>query len=131
MNLSQFLVKAKIATYATGGESSEKNLSDGGKELNFVEGHFHYRDKYYGFNPFSGQEVVWKDNKLLWSMTYYGKTVSNNVPENLYDFLKGALLNVEEEKPFRGPTKFSKEKFRYGVNVEGDITQFSGEETIH
>ena len=64
-------------------------------------------------------------------MNYYGKTVSNKVPENLYSFLKEALQKVEGDKPFRGPTEFNKGTFRYAVNVEGDITQFSGEETIH
>jgi len=58
INLNQFLVKAKINTYVLSGEGGEKILSDGSKEFEFKEGKFEYRDRYFGFNPFIGQEIV-------------------------------------------------------------------------
>jgi len=58
MRLSEFLVKAKIATYASEGEASEIVLEDGAKELTFEDGKFKYRDRYYGFNPFVGEEIA-------------------------------------------------------------------------
>ncbi|MBR9689414.1 MAG: XRE family transcriptional regulator [Candidatus Altiarchaeota archaeon] len=131
MDLTQFLVKAKVATYATDGEGGEETRSDGCKLLEFVEGDFRYRDSYYGFNPFSGQEVVWDGDTAVWSMNYYGKTLSNKIPQGLYDFLKEALRNVGEDAPFRGPPEFSKGLFKYVMKVEGDVNQFIGEESIY
>ena len=64
MYLNQFIVKAKIATYASQGETDEKILADGAKELIFENKEYKYRDKYYGFNPFVGQEIVFKNNKI-------------------------------------------------------------------
>ena len=76
MELSKFLAKAKIATYASVGEANERTLDDGAKELTFEDGKFKYRDRYYGFNPFIGQEVVSQNGKIIWSMNYYGKIIS-------------------------------------------------------
>ncbi len=36
--LSRFLVKAKLATYASGEETNKRTLEDGAKELTFKEG---------------------------------------------------------------------------------------------
>jgi len=65
MELSKFLVKAKISTYASEGEANEIVLEDGAKELTFEDGEFKYRDRYYGFNPFVGEEIVWKNGKII------------------------------------------------------------------
>ena len=62
--LSDFLVKAKINTYASG------------KEFDFEEKEFRYRDRYFGFNPFIGEEVVWQKKEIIWGMNYYGRIVS-------------------------------------------------------
>jgi len=76
-------------------EINERVLEDGAKELTFKEDGFRYRDRYYGFNPFVGQEIVWKDNKIVWSMNYYGKIISEIVPpKEIYNFLKKALRQV-------------------------------------
>ena len=56
--LSKFLIKAKINSYASGGEGSRRVLEDGGKEFVFEEGQLKYRDRYFGFSPFIGQEIV-------------------------------------------------------------------------
>lgn len=55
MELQDFLVKAKINTYASSGEGGEKKLEDGGRELIFENGEYKYRDRYFGFNPFIGE----------------------------------------------------------------------------
>ena len=71
--LSSFLVRAKINTYATGGKSAEKRSNSNSKELIYKEKEYIYKDKYFGYNPFIGEEIVWKDNKILWGMNYFGK----------------------------------------------------------
>ena len=131
MELSKFLVKAKIATYASEGEANKKVLEDGAKELTFEDGEFKYRDRYYGFNPFVGEEIVWKNGKIVWSMNYYGKIVSDVVSaKEIYEFLKMAMRQVKEDKPFRGPNNFKSGDFEYIDESTGDINDFSGIEKI-
>ena len=128
MKLSTFLVKAKINTYATGGEGEETILDEGSKELTYSEEDFAYRDRYFGHNPFIGEEVVWQNKRVIWGMNYYGKVLSGNTKE-IYRFLKEALKKVNEETPFRGPKKFQN-KFTYVNKVKGDLNSFLGREEI-
>lgn len=129
--LAKFLIKAKINTYASSGEDGEKILPDGGKEFEFKEKEFKYRDRYFGFNPFIGQEIVWQNGKIIWGMNYYGKIISEIIPaKEIYQFLQEALRKVPEDKPFRGPAKFVKGKLLYLNKVKGTIEKFEGKEKI-
>jgi len=96
--LRRFLVKAKINAYASGREAAV--LEDGCKELIFNEGKFLYRDRYFGFNPFIGEEVVFCEEECIWS----GHTIPSEgiSPKEVYAFLQEVLKRVNEEKPFRG-----------------------------
>ena len=71
MNLNEFLIKAKVSGYATGGEGKEIKLDDGGLKFLYKEKDLVYSDIYYGFNPFAGQELVRKGNKVIWMLNYY------------------------------------------------------------
>jgi len=129
--LKQFLVKAKISTYASSGEGGEKILFDGSKELEFKEGNLRYRDRYFGFNPFIGEEVVFYKDKPIWGMNYYGKVTCNDFPaKKIYQFLQKVLREVREDKPFRGPDQFKKDGFEYVNKVNGDVNEFQGVEKI-
>lgn len=129
MELNEFLVKAKISTYA--GEAKKKILKDGTKELMFKEGEFKYRDRYYGFNPFFGEEIVWQKNKIFWGMNYFGRIFSDAVSEKqVYKFLIIAMKQIKEERPFRGPHNFKSEDFEYFDESTGDINNFVGVERI-
>ncbi len=131
MTLNNFLIHAKINTYATSGEGDENILEDGSKELNFEQDEFRYRDRYFGSNPFIGEEVVWQGDKIVWGMNYYGLVTSDILePKKVYQFLKIALKKVTPEKPFRGPNNFKSDNFEYTNNCEGDINIFKGEEII-
>jgi hypothetical protein len=65
MDLLQFLVIAKTSTYAAGGEAFERNLEDDSKVFTYEDKQsgFKYIDRYFGFNPFGGEEIVWKGNR--------------------------------------------------------------------
>jgi hypothetical protein len=129
--LAGFLVDAKVATYASVGEKEERILDDGGKELSFFEETFRYRDRYYGFNPFSGEEVVWQKGKIIWSMNYYGKIEPSELSDKeVYAFLQDALRRVESERPFRGPERFESGDLIYVNDVIGDVSEFVGTERI-
>ena len=129
--LSKFLVKAKINTYASSGEGGEKILPDGSKEFRFREGGFKYRDRYFGFNPFIGEEIVWQNEKVVWGMNYYGEIVSEIISaKKIYQFLQEALKRVTEDKPFRGPDEFKKGDLKYVNETKGTIECFGGHEVI-
>lgn len=127
----EFLVKAKVATYASNGEGNERKLKDGGKELIYEDGGLRYRDVYYGSKKFSGQEIVWKDGNIFWSMNYYGGVISDEVPSwKIYKFLKKAMKLVEKDRPYRGPSKLKDGNFKYSDKSKGNVEKFFGEEKV-
>ena len=92
MQLNEFLVKAKVNTYANSGAGGEILGADGSKELIFEEKPWLYRDRYFGAHTFVGEEVVSKGGRVVWSMNYYGRTLSDVIdPRELYDFLQASL----------------------------------------
>ena len=131
MNLVKFLILAKTNTYASNGEGGEEVLSDRSKELEFEEKGFKYRDRYFGSNPFIGEEIVWSGEDRIWGMNYYGAVSSEEVSEEeIYEFLKKAMRRVSEKRPFRGPDNFKEGDFEYIDKSNGDIKMFSGVEKI-
>ncbi|MFW9828343.1 MAG: DUF5680 domain-containing protein [Candidatus Thorarchaeota archaeon] len=131
MELSNFLVKAKTKTYASVGESREKILQDGCKELKYSEGNFLYRDRYYGFNPFIGEEVVFDNGEFIWGMNYYGSVIEHQISAiDVYRFLQKAMRLVREDRPYRGPNNYIEGDFKYIDESEGNIKSFFGKETI-
>ncbi len=131
MDFINFLLKAKLRTYATGGEGNEQDLEDGTREMSYREGDFFYRDRYFGFNPFIGEEVVWRNGRVIWGMNYYGMVTDESAQgKEIYNFLKKAVQRISAERPFRGPGEYHEEDFLYQDDSEGDVNQFSGEEKI-
>jgi hypothetical protein len=131
MTLCEFLVKAKVRGYASEGERGETLLEDGGKELSYREGPYEHRDRYYGFNPFVGEEVVWADGKPIWAMNYFGAVTDASVlPIDVYRFLQQAMRRVDVARPFRGPDAFGDGELSYRDESKGDLDQFAGTERI-
>ncbi len=125
-----FLVKAKKTTYAGDGKTQKRQ--DGCNELIFVKDNLFYRDRYFGSNPFIGEEVVFLKNNPLWVMNYCGRSLSKLKSKMVYGFLKKALLMVDEDLPFRGPQEFVEGDWRYINQVKGDLRFFNGvEEILH
>lgn len=148
--LAGFIVRAKKAGYASKGEGQETVTSDGAKVLTYEEGELTYVDEYRGFNPFWGTETVSRDGKPIWVMHFRGEASGANRLEakRIYHFLKEALSQVAEERPFRGPKRLKRKEFEYidrlhrrtidfsdgeepqEVLREVDLSDFSGEEFI-
>lgn len=127
MNLKEFLVKAKKATYASSTPKAE-TLPDGRKRLIYEADKYKYEDIYYGFNPFMGSENVYFGEKLIWHMEYAGGTTSK--PEETYKFLKQALSQVTVDAPYRGPKMFQNSNYKYLNEIVGSINKFVGTEVI-
>jgi len=130
--LTPFLVAAKKATYASSSIVDERVLEDGGRELTYADGPLLYRDRFYGEEQFSGQEVVFRGEQPIWSMSYAGKRCSATLDtEAMYAFLKKVLYQIPESAPFRGPAQLQQGNFLYLNKSEGNLDQFSGREQIY
>jgi len=131
MELEEFLVKAKNNSYAN--NKKEANvLIDGCKEFIFKDFEWFYCDRYFGFNPFIGEEIVYKNDVPFWGMNYHGSILSKNIDaKELYEFLKKSMRQIKIEKPFRGPNYFKEGEWEYRNNNNGSIDKFDGLEEIY
>lgn len=126
-SFTSFIVKAKKSTYASKKNRIE-SLRNDSHDYYYEENGYKYYDSFFGSSTFSGQEIVYKDDKVCWSMNYYGKVLSNDFNG---DFLKESLLHLDERRPFRGPAIYKKGEYLYISHVEGDIDLFKGYEEIY
>jgi hypothetical protein len=128
VDLVKFLIKARRATYAIpDGESSE----DGGEQLTYMAGSMAYRDRYFGMNPYGGQELVWNVGHVVWMMNYYAEVTSDDIPlSDIYEFQRLVMGNPVEEKPMRGASGFRQGDFEYRNTSEGNLEGFTGREVI-
>jgi len=132
--LSKFLVKAKIQSYAGNGKEIETQRPYF-KELEFSEGAWNYRDSYSGFYSAQGQEVVKYKGKPFWVMSYSGGMKQKyhgdfDFAKQTFGFLKKVLKLIEKSRPFRGPEDFKEADYNYVNEVKGDIKSFKGAEII-
>lgn len=124
-----FLIKAKKSTYAAGNNKTIP-VRPGAVDFVYKEKDFTYVDSYFGSTCFSGQEVVYENDNSIWSMNYYGKTLSKHLPPGFSETLKEALMLVRESSPFRGPEQYKRGDYEYTCRYEGTVDHFSGEEEI-
>lgn len=126
-DLIDFIVLAKQSTYA----SQNHKLSPLRKESHdymFEDGEYQYYDSFFGSSCFSGQEVVYYNHKVCWSMNYYGRVLDDHFSG---DFLKEVLLHVDKQKPYRGRDIYKKGEYVYVSSVVGDVNLFQGKEDIY
>mgnify|MGYP001058510555 CR=1 FL=1 len=109
MELAQFLVKAKLAGYASQEAVNEKILDDGSHELTV-----------------NGEEVVFHGGKVTWAMNYYVEILNDAVPaKQIYGFLQQAMRQVGEDRPFRGPNRFQQGDLEYKEDpLSGDAQEW-------
>ncbi|MDO8676594.1 MAG: DUF5680 domain-containing protein [Candidatus Azambacteria bacterium] len=134
--LNEFLGKAAISTYAGDGKEVESQRP-GFIELEYKDGDFYYRDSYAGFFTSSGQEVVWYQDKPIWTQLYGGGMRSNyqnneDFAHETFSFLKKVLSHGEKVAAFqpRGEKEFIDGDWKYECDWIGDITDFKGSEKI-
>ncbi len=126
-DLTDFLIKAKKAGYASGGESVVTKEADYSKSTRFSDGNFSFHDNYFGGEPFGGREVVFYKGKPYWMMVYYGHDESN---QRIIPFLLKCLSLVPFEMPVRGPRVLMEKDMVYINRWKGTLEHFSGEEFI-
>jgi len=97
----------------------------------FEDGDWKYHDNYFGGEPYGGREVVFFQNQPVYMMVYYGWVIEGvSDVQAVYKTLQGALTLIPEDKPFRGPKKFSQDGAEYTNVFTGEIDNFFGEEVI-
>ena len=110
--LLQFLLKARTKTYAGGGEKVGP-VFKGSTQLEYREKNWFYRDIYYtGNGIFMGLETVYKDEKPVWAMSYYGnfKKMSE---EEIDKVLKEALMVNWQKVRIWEKVEWSKGDYKY------------------
>lgn len=76
-----------------------------------------------------------RGTRLVWSISYAGGVVratpggSEDV-SRVYSFLRKALREIREDRPFRGPSQFVEDEFEYRNQAVGSIETFWGSERI-
>jgi hypothetical protein len=130
-----FLLDAKRATYAgRGDDATLAPLLPGSQQLEYRAGDYFYRDIYYGMGYFVGHEVVEYRERAVWSMTYAGGVIGppreGADARAVYQFLRRALQQGSIHEPYRGPARFSEDRFAYSNVASGDFDAFWGLEQI-
>lgn len=128
--LRQFLIASNKAGYAEGDSKKWIKEDDGSTTIPFEQGPWKSHDNFFGGEPYGGRVVVFHEEKPTWLMVYYGWVVEGTDPDQIYKILRGALKQMPESAPFRGPRHYEEGNFVYTNNWEGDLEQYSGEEQI-
>lgn len=122
----EFLLRAKKKTYAGKGAEAAASRPNS-HDFVYEENGLKYIDTYLGGFFFTGEEAMWLNGAPFWAMNYSGRVLSD---EFNGDFLKLALLNVPEEKPYRGPECFKEGEYTYSCKADGSPEWFQGYEEI-
>ena len=135
MELKDFLVKAKKATYANANVEKVASTRSGSNDYEYSDSGMIYHDTFFGGTNFIGEEVVYESSskKPIWGMNYYGVTLDQNLSEEAMDkALRPALMKVGEDDilPVRGPRRFINDNYEYTFNVDGNLERFDGVEEI-
>ncbi|MFA5878305.1 MAG: DUF5680 domain-containing protein [Candidatus Staskawiczbacteria bacterium] len=126
-DLKEFISEARRNTYAGEGVFVDNPRLLGSKEFEFQKGDWFYQDIYFsGEKNLIGQEIVYHNNKPIWSMGYFGEQVSNKTAE----FLRMALLKLSDKCRLGEKCEVEKKEFRYEDSGTGTIEKFWGEEKI-
>jgi hypothetical protein len=129
-----FLVEAKRSARPAGKVGELQDEMPGAIQLEYSRGLYTYKNIYYGFERFSGQETVHFEGRPVWGMGYNGGLINHYMwdlqPQWIYAVLRSALAKVSEELPFRGPLNYEYYGFEYNNHPLGHLAEFLGEETI-
>jgi len=129
--LEAFVVRAKAATYAGDGFTLLPYRLDS-RDFQFVDGEWAYHDSYVGTTDFSGQEVVYRERRAVWAMSYYGRILVPNVITGVEAgrVIKASLSALYHEGRFLGGFRHVSDPYVYVDTNEGNVAWFNGKESI-
>ncbi len=119
------------------GYASEKpitrDLSDGSHDIVIEKDGWRFHDNWFGGEPFGGAEVISKDGKAFWMMTYFGAIKNpDEKPADVYAALKEAMRLPDQDMPVRGKRELTASNgYKYAFVWTGDLDRFNGNEKIY
>jgi hypothetical protein len=133
--LVEFIHEAASNSYAGGNKYELLPERPGFKELKYVRGEWSYRDSFAGYFKSRGMEVVRYRNEVVWSALYGGGMVTESYDREfareIFGFLRKCLsVDGKGFDSYRGPAVLQIGKWKYAYQQEGDVTDFSGFESI-
>lgn len=131
MTLIEFLIKAKVSTYADGIKYKVLSTKPNSIDYHYEEDNFIYHDTYLGSKEFYGEEIVLFDNKPIWHMEYKGGVLNDESIDVYAKVLKPALKNVDKKLPLRGSQEFCIDDYKYTFEINGTLNRFEGKERIY
>jgi hypothetical protein len=129
--LSDFIVRAKAATYVGGGEKCP-SCRPQSHDLQFSEGPFAYLDSYFGGADFIGEEVVYFEGTPVWAMNYYGRILEPEIitPAETGQIIQKSLSQMYRQGRFLGGFEHTVGDDTYTDTSEGEVVAFTGKEWI-
>ena len=137
--LLKFISDSHRHTYAAPQEIRSKHKMEtpflpGHKCYYYTNGEREYYDGYAGSKWAPGREVVLLRGRPEWAMSYQGQH-NESYPDGFFEnevfpFLKKALMNFDESTPFRGPPSLEEGDFKYLFVIDGDYKYFTARESI-
>lgn len=129
-DLRKFLIESNAAGYAEGDSKKWVKEDDKSTTIPFKSGDWKSHDNFFGGEPYGGRTVVFYKENPAWIMVYYGWVEEGVEVDTVYKVLRGSLMQMPEEAPFRGPKEYKEEEFTYTNTWNGDVERFDGEEKI-
>lgn len=127
--IKEFLSKCRTQTYAAGIEGQKIN---GGITYTIKEGDLEYRDTYFDQKWFfQGQELIFKKEKPIWSMSYRGTAVESADTKEVFGYLQKILREHSDEVRLPGKKEYSDGNWRYEDRCSGNFDEFEGFEKIY
>ncbi len=127
-DLVGFLAQARRETYAI--PDGDENR-DGTSQNAWRRDAWAYVDRYAGTNPYGGQELVWRDGRVVWMMSYHARILADEPSsDDIYAFQRRVLGDPDPDHLMRGPRNYLYGQWSYDNRVDGDIAGFSGREHI-
>lgn len=130
-DLEKFIIEARINTFAGDAQLVSIPRLNTSKQLEYQKADYFYRDIYFtGSINFIGQEVIYKNNKVVWAMNYFGNTFDAKNEKLATLFLKETLNKLSKDCRFGKNCEFEKREFKYQGTGQGSLEKFSGSEQI-
>ncbi|NLX11719.1 MAG: hypothetical protein GXY36_18900 [Chloroflexi bacterium] len=131
-SLHAFILRAKTATYVGGG-AKLLPYRLGSKDLQFRDGDWAYHDSYVGESDFMGEELVYYQDQVVWGMNYFGRILRPDLTTaaEMGQMIMQSLSRMYAEGRFLGAFEHSAGSLRYVDSNSGDVTFFTGLETIY
>jgi hypothetical protein len=131
LELNEFIVQAKAATYVGGGQETAP-CRKGAHDLEFKLGPYTYLDSYFGSDDFIGQEVVHYEDRPVWAMNYYGIIILPKMITGAETgvIIKESLSKMYQEGRFLGGFENTVKDYKYFDTSKGGVSSFSGREWI-